>query len=144
MNKLKYNDYLISEKHINSETIEAFKGLYFLMWDEYVVYVGMSNSSIYNRVNGSHGENGHIDDKIFNNIRVIDMVGVEKDIILKEEFYFINLFNPYYNRLHKRNLYSSELPNSYIILSGESKNNFYDIITNINKERALKMSQYFF
>jgi hypothetical protein len=81
--------------NISETCVLRGKGIYFLRFGDYVVYVGMSCSSIYDRV---FGREGHSFKKwIFNNIAFIPMPDAHEYDIREKERLFIRLFYPFYN-----------------------------------------------
>ena len=83
------------------------KGIYFLMNNNEVVYVGMSNYSIHNRLNE------HIKTKKFDNVFFIDLKN--SNTLDVAEYVYINIFNPKYNKIHKNFEYSDYM-NDFINL----------------------------
>ena len=78
-------------------------GLYLLLQNKTVVYVGMSECSVLNRIFGDNGlDEGHVSNKIFNKIKLIDLFGLKKHEIISREIELINNFSPYYNIVNKK------------------------------------------
>ena len=74
------------------------KGIYFLVKNEVVVYVGMSNYSIHHRVDC------HQNRKKFDSVFFIDLKN--SDSLRVAEYVYINIFNPKYNKIDKNFEYS--------------------------------------
>jgi len=74
------------------------KGIYFLMKNEVVVYVGMSNYSIHHRID-SHKRNKEFDNVFFIDLKNCGSLNVA-------EYVYINIFNPKYNKMDKNFEYS--------------------------------------
>lgn len=121
--------FLQDREQYRSKSLNSFigtipnNGVYFLTLKGYVVYVGISSCSIYDRLNGSHGGKGHFNTKNFDGIRVIDKDFSElfteyktyryKQDLEKIEHYFINLFNPYFNKARNDGIFKDFLPIEY-------------------------------
>jgi hypothetical protein len=76
-------------------------GIYKLYYKQTIVYIGMSSSSIMRRVYGSHGKDGHIDNKEFDRIEITPMLDKDDSDIKDEEYRLIQEHSPYYNIMHK-------------------------------------------
>ena len=97
----------VKQKQNNSDY-----GIYFLWLNDVIVYIGMSDVSINDRIFGG-GFGGHIHDKnkIFNHYSYFNLSN-EDDIKLHESF-LINLFNPYFNIQLKNFFYDHNLNKNY-------------------------------
>ena len=88
---------------MNRKDYKDCVGLYLLYYNKTVVYVGMSECSVLNRIFGDNGlDEGHIANKTFNKIKVIDLFGLQKHEIISKEIELINTFYPYYNVVNKK------------------------------------------
>jgi len=141
-----YKDFEKLETKSLKDDFKNFKdtrGVYFLMLDEYVVYIGMSISSIYNRFVGSYGKEGHIHNKIFNKYKIMPLKNLHEYEIKKIEYYYINLFNPIENVVSKHQRFISDLPKDYIDKSKKGIDIYNNIIIERNKKLAIETFKYF-
>lgn len=80
------------------------RGVYFLLQDNEVVYVGLSRYSIGDRVLS------HLRDKKFDSVKYIDDKDygfISSHSLELVEYVFINIFNPKYNKLNKHYMYNN-------------------------------------
>ena len=88
------------------------EGVYFLLYKDVVVYVGMSTYCIEQRIEK------HMYNKKFNLVKYIPISRFRpykewKEQIRLAEYVFINIFNPFYNKQSKHNEYHSFLNLNY-------------------------------
>jgi hypothetical protein len=97
---------------VNQRENNSQIGIYFLWINDVIVYIGMSNSSIDDRIFGG-GWGGHIHDKnkIFNYYSYVNLENYNE--IRKHENFLINLFNPYFNIQLKNFFYDHNLNKNY-------------------------------
>lgn len=88
----------LKDLSLNRDLID-YGGIYFLYLDNVIVYIGMSTTSIKDRVYGSFGKKGHIDTKIFDSVKCfeIDNAYDYKHKILNKELELIRKYQPYFN-----------------------------------------------
>jgi hypothetical protein len=105
-------------------------GVYFLWLNDVIVYIGMSNSSIDDRIFGG-GWGGHIHDtnKIFNHYSYFNLENYHE--IRSYENFLINLFNPYFNIMEKNFGYEDKLNEDYKF----KRNKMNDKIANYYREK---------
>lgn len=99
---------------INQRENNSQIGVYFLWLNDVIVYIGMSQSSINDRIFGG-GWGGHIHDKnkMFNYYSYFNLENYFE--IRQHENFLINLFNPYFNIMEKNFRYEDNLNNNYKI-----------------------------
>ena len=97
--KLKY-----VEKHciLDGTGYEKKTGVYFLIKNKKVVYVGKSERCIHSRILSHYGK------KKFNDVYIIEITPYFANIDIAE-YVYINIFNPIYNTINKNFEYKSEL-----------------------------------
>jgi len=113
------------------------------MVDNYVCYVGMSSTNIFNRIYGFMGQNGHIHKKIFNKFKILNLDHLDNYDILNLECYYIRLFNPTQNITHRTGFVGADLPEIYLKNSEEGLKIYRDIERNIAYKNAMKMAGFF-
>jgi hypothetical protein len=108
-------------------------GVYFLWLNDVIVYIGMSNSSIDDRIFGG-GFGGHINDqnKIFTHYSYFNLQNYYE--IKSHENFLINLFNPYFNIMEKNFRYENKLNEDYKL----KRNIINDKIANHYREKMRK------
>ena len=86
------------------------RGIYFLLYKNIVVYIGMTGYNVYSRVSE------HIQNKKFDLLKYIpiDWGSFAADLNYREQLrlgedVFINIFNPFYNKQNKRYEYNKAL-----------------------------------
>ena len=102
------------------------KGIYFLMIDNFVVYVGMSISGIKTRIFGDvhNARNGyHFDTKVFNSFKTINLDYLDKESIMEIESIYINMLNTHYNSIGNHQKFLHFVPQNYWtqLISGRNK-----------------------
>lgn len=86
------------------------KGIYFFWLKDAIVYIGMSETSIENRI---FSNRGHIEEnvKAFEYYSYYNVLNV--DNIRELEIFLINIFNPHYNIVSKNFNYEDKLNENY-------------------------------
>ena len=105
---------LVFQKPVNQYI--HIKGLYFLLIDEYVTYVGMSIASIENRIFGENGNTfykNHSNTKLFNSFKVLNLENKNKYQIKELEEIYINMFAPPQNVTANHSYYVHLMPLEY-------------------------------
>jgi hypothetical protein len=104
---LKLEKIPVNQRENNSQI-----GVYFLWLNDVIVYIGMSQSSINDRIFGG-GFGGHIHDKnkIFTHYSYFNLQNYYE--IKSHENFLINLFNPYFNIMEKNFGYENKLNDDY-------------------------------
>jgi hypothetical protein len=118
--------------HIEEISNNLKKGIYFLWLNNAIVYIGMSEKSMTNRIFGNGGWDGHIQEntKAFNYYSYYNVSNV--DDIRELEIFLINIFNPYYNVVSKNFNYEDKLDKNYMLIRN-------DVNTRINKFETDRM-----
>ena len=88
---------------LNKRYMFKSRGIYFLMYKNVVVYVGISKYSIEHRIFE------HLKNKIFDLVKYITISEDDFNQILLGEEVFINIFNPFYNIQNKKYEYKNAL-----------------------------------
>ena len=116
---------------VNQRENNSQIGIYFLWINDVIVYIGMSNSSIDDRIFGG-GWGGHIHDKnkIFNYYSYVNLENYNE--IRKHENFLINLFNPYFNTMEKNFGYENNLNNNYKIIRNRTNTKLSDYYSEKN------------
>jgi hypothetical protein len=121
------------------------RGVYFLMVDGFVSYVGMSESGIKKRIFGEYGNTfhtNHSDTKLFESFKFINLEHNDDDI--KDiEYKYINMFNPPQNIMGKHNRFTHLIPSEYKDKSKEGKQMYDDVEKEISLYKSKKLREAF-
>lgn len=115
---------------VNQRKNDSQIGVYFLWLNDVIVYIGMSQSSINDRIFGG-SRKGHIqnENKIFSHYSYFNLENYYK--IRQHENFLINLFNPYFNIMEKNFGYDDKLNNDYKL----KRNKINDKIANYYRSK---------
>ena len=86
--------------NLHRKNYKDCSGIYLLYYNKTIVYIGMSRVSVLDRIFGNI-DSGHIDNKIFNKIEIINMNDKTEKEIQRKEIELIQNHNPYYNIIYR-------------------------------------------
>ena len=139
-----YTNYLVSLSEISKPTY-PHQGLYFLLIDEYVTYVGMSIASIENRIFGENGNTfhkNHSNTKLFNNFKVLNLENKNKKQIKELENIYINMFAAPQNVMSNNSWYVHLMPIEYLKENKIGKKQYDDYTDLISEQHIEGWNQY--
>ena len=143
-NKNDYNKYRVSLSE-NCKPIYPHQGIYFLLENNYVTYVGMSIASIENRIFGDGSNNfytNHSNTKIFNSFKVLNLESENKNYITDLECTYINMFAPPQNAMLNNKYYVNLMPLEYTKENTLGKKSYKEY-TDLISEQHLKSIRQF-
>ena len=91
---------------------DMIKGVYFLVRDKCVVYVGKTSSGLWERIDGNWPE-PHVTNKAFDQVRFLNLIEVDSYKLDEIETFYIWLFAPFYNSAKRGKDLSHLLPEKY-------------------------------
>tara|TARA_R100000951_G_scaffold66344_1_gene56118 strand:+ start:774 stop:1304 length:531 start_codon:yes stop_codon:yes gene_type:complete len=144
-NKDDYTNYLVSLSESSKPTY-PHQGLYFLLLDNYVTYVGMSISSIENRIFGEYGNNlhkNHSNTKLFNSFKVLNLENKNKYFIKNLESTYINMFAPPQNVMLNNNAFVNFMPIEYSVENTKGKKQYNDYTDLISEQFCKSLKEFY-
>ena len=140
-----YTNYLVSLSE-TSKPIYPHQGLYFLLIDEYVTYVGMSIASIENRIFGENGNTfhkNHSNTKLFNSFKVLNLENKNKYQIKELEEIYINMFAPPQNVTANHSCYVHLMPLEYSEKNTSGKIEYKDYNELISEQHYQSIKEFY-
>lgn len=140
-----YKNYLVSLSE-TSKPIYPHQGLYFLLLDNYVTYVGMSISSVENRIFGEYGNNlhkNHSNTKLFNSFKVLNLENKNKYFIRDLESTYINMFAPPQNVMLNNKRFVNLMPLEYFKENTIGKKQYQDYTDLISEQVCKSLKEFY-
>ena len=140
-----YTNYLVSLSETSKPTY-PHQGLYFLLIDEYVTYVGMSIASIENRIFGENGNTfykNHSNTKLFNSFKVLNLENKNKYQIKELEEIYINMFAPPQNVTANHSYYVHLMPLEYSEQNTSGKIEYKDYNELISEQHYQSIKEFY-
>ena len=144
-NKDDYTNYLVSLSETSKPTY-PHQGLYFLLINGYVTYIGMSIASIENRIFGDGSNNfytNHSNTKLFNSFKVLNLESKNKNYIRDLESTYINMFAPPQNAMLNNKFYVNLMPLEYTKENTIGKKQYDDYTDLISEQHYQGLKEFY-